>query len=608
VLAQLASRSINSPVASDPLIGTLIADRYQILDLLGEGGMGRVYLAEHVRIGRKSAVKVMSPNLALSADAVSRFNREAANAAKLNHPNVAQIYDFGETDSGMLYLAMEFVEGETLRAIIDRDGAIPLARAADLTAQIAAALAAAHHLGIVHRDLKPDNVMIARHHDGSDWVKVVDFGIAKTVQGSGDSGAGSQTVTTAGVSLGTPEYMSPEQLAGERLDNRTDLYSLGLVLFNMLTADVPYPRVTSKETLVRRLTARPRTLDDVAPWGTWPVGLQAALDRALAPEQADRYESVSDFARDVSAVAANSSGAGNSRTVRLSGATQRISPPAKNAKRRLVEHDPARKRVLAVAGTLIVIAALAGGAFAANRARINANVVQTNAAHTKLARSKVQSTVQSSAGHEGGGAPAAPAHKIIRQQAAAAPHVTPVVNPESAQVVTQAAPATRVLAVPATPDAAPPSRAAMDSARREFTTGSGRHRGVGANGLARSQLGPNATDDDRVAFLADEIRGHFARASRYLQEADVPRVRNELRDLSSDVRTMRQLYPRQADSLHVQQLVAAGSGRLVQQVCPIAVGDSSKHFPPSFSCGQLIPNFGRGRQGRSGAPATRPER
>src|SRR5262249_6911914 len=153
-------------------------------------------------------------------------------------------------------------------ALIEREGPLSLDRAAQIVKQAADALGAAHHMGIVHRDLKPDNVMIARHMDGSDWVKVVDFGIAKTVQGSGE-GAGSQTVTTAGVSLGTPEYMSPEQLAGERLDNRTDIYSLGLVCFNLLTGDLPYPRVTSKETLVRRLTSKAQTLRDVRPDGDW---------------------------------------------------------------------------------------------------------------------------------------------------------------------------------------------------------------------------------------------------------------------------------------------------------------------------------------------------
>src|SRR5690349_7479962 len=283
---------------NDPLIGQLIADRYQILSMIGEGGMGRVYVAEHVRMGRKSAVKVINPALATTADAISRFNREAANACKINHPNVAQVYDFGEMADGTLYLAMEYIDGETLDSIVAREGSLPPARAAQLTKQVADALFAAHHLGIIHRDLKPENVMIARHLDGSDWVKVVDFGIAKTVQRDGLEG-GSQTVTTAGVSLGTPEYMSPEQLAGERLDHRTDIYSLGLVLFNMLTGELPYPKLTSKETLVRRLTSPPRTLADVRPDVAWPRALQDVLNRALTPEVNDRYPSVGEFGRAV---------------------------------------------------------------------------------------------------------------------------------------------------------------------------------------------------------------------------------------------------------------------------------------------------------------------
>ena len=231
-----------------------------------------------------------------SADAISRFNREAANACKINHPNVAQVYDFGEMADGTLYLAMEFIDGETLDTVVAREGSLSPPRAAQITKQIADALYAAHHLGIIHRDLKPENVMIARHLDGTDWVKVVDFGIAKTVQ---RDGTGSQTVTTAGVSLGTPEYMSPEQLAGDKLDHRTDIYSLGLLLFNMLTGQLPYPKLTSKETLVRRLTSRPSTLTEVSPDRRWPAGLQAALDRAIAPEVADRYDSVAEFGRAV---------------------------------------------------------------------------------------------------------------------------------------------------------------------------------------------------------------------------------------------------------------------------------------------------------------------
>jgi eukaryotic-like serine/threonine-protein kinase len=279
--------------SADPLVGKILADRYRVLRTLGEGGMGRVYLAEHVRMGRLSAVKVMSPALAPTAEAISRFNREASNASRINQPNVAAIYDFGETEDGTLYLAMEYVEGQTLSALLHEHGPLVPARAAELAVQIADGLHAAHHLGIVHRDLKPDNVLVTKHHDGREWVKIVDFGIAKTTQSS------DQTVTSLGVAIGTPEYMSPEQIAGESLDARTDIYSLGLVFFNMLTGVLPHPALTSKQSLVQRLTAKPLTLAEVRPAVPWPPRIQKALDRALAPEPDDRYANVVDFARDV---------------------------------------------------------------------------------------------------------------------------------------------------------------------------------------------------------------------------------------------------------------------------------------------------------------------
>jgi serine/threonine protein kinase len=296
---------------ADPLIGRLLADRYKVLRTIGEGGMGRVYLAEHVRMGRLSAVKVMSPALAPTADAIGRFNREAANASRINQPNVAAIYDFGETDDGTLYLAMEYVEGETLSAVLRREGPFSPARAAEIVGQIADGLTAAHHLGIVHRDLKPDNILVTRSHDGREWVKIVDFGIAKTTQA--DAG---QNVTSLGMAVGTPEYMSPEQIAGEQLDGRTDLYSLGLVLFNMLTGALPHPALTSKQSLVQRLTARPRTLADVRPNVAWPSRLQVALDRALAPEPDDRFRTVGELASVVrAAVGVPAMGSAATRTM-----------------------------------------------------------------------------------------------------------------------------------------------------------------------------------------------------------------------------------------------------------------------------------------------------
>ena len=287
------------------MIGRLLADRYKVLRTIGEGGMGRVYLAEHVRMGRLSAVKVMSPALAPTAEAIGRFNREAANASRINQPNVAAIYDFGETEDGTLYLAMEYVEGETLSAVLRREGPFSPMRAAEITGQIADGLTAAHHLGIVHRDLKPDNILVTRSHDGREWVKIVDFGIAKTTQADAE-----QNVTSLGVAVGTPEFMSPEQIAGEQLDGRTDLYSLGLVLFNMLTGALPHPALTSKQSLVQRLTARPRTLADVRPNVAWPARLQVALDRALAPEPADRFRTVGELAAVVRAAVGAPSASG----------------------------------------------------------------------------------------------------------------------------------------------------------------------------------------------------------------------------------------------------------------------------------------------------------
>jgi serine/threonine-protein kinase len=152
------------------LVGSVIAERYHIVKKLGEGGMGAVYLGEHVKMGRKSAIKVMSSAMAHDPEAIARFNREASNASRINHPNVCAIYDFGETPDGLIFLAMEFIEGGSLGDVLEREGSLPLQRAADILAQTADALQAAHDLGIVHRDLKPDNIMLTRGRAGGDMV------------------------------------------------------------------------------------------------------------------------------------------------------------------------------------------------------------------------------------------------------------------------------------------------------------------------------------------------------------------------------------------------------------------------------------------------------
>src|SRR5438128_424589 len=176
-------QTLRSSGPTHDLVGQVLADRYHIMKKLGEGGMGQVYLAEHVKMGRRSAIKVMNPSMVHDPEAVARFNREASNASRISDAHVCAIYDFGETPEGLIYLAMEFIEGEPLTELIRSEGALPLARAADIAIQVAAALQAAHDLGIVHRDLKPDNIMLTRGRDGADAVKVVDFGLAKAVGG-----------------------------------------------------------------------------------------------------------------------------------------------------------------------------------------------------------------------------------------------------------------------------------------------------------------------------------------------------------------------------------------------------------------------------------------
>ncbi len=281
--------------AEGDLVGSVLADKYRIVRKLGEGGMGAVYLGEHVKIHRFDAIKVLTKELAHNADAVARFNREAANAARINHPNVCAIYDFGETAEGLIFLAMEYIEGETLASLLKREGCLPPARAAAIIAQAASALQAAHDMGIVHRDLKPDNMMLARARDGSDHVKVVDFGIAKAVGGTEEG----QKVTKTGLVIGTPEYMSPEQLSGDVLDGRSDVYSLALVSYRALTGRLPFEADTAQEVLIARLTDEPAPLAEAAPQLASAPRLQSVFDRALQRMPGDRYGTASAFASDL---------------------------------------------------------------------------------------------------------------------------------------------------------------------------------------------------------------------------------------------------------------------------------------------------------------------
>jgi serine/threonine-protein kinase len=277
------------------ILGTVIADRFLVQEKLGQGGMGEVYLAEHVRIKRKVALKLMRPWMIGDPVAVGRFHREAENASQISHQHVAQVYDFGESADGLVYLAMEFVDGEPLSTILDREGRLHVVRAVDIARQIAEALAAAHSLGILHRDLKPDNVMVGRTRFGTDLVKLVDFGIARAMDRS------TQAFTSTGLIVGTPDYMSPEQMSGDTLDGRSDLYALALITYRCITGKSAYPPGATAEALVARLTRLPQRLTVAAPEVEWPESLQLAFDRALAADPAARFGDPVDFAAELEA-------------------------------------------------------------------------------------------------------------------------------------------------------------------------------------------------------------------------------------------------------------------------------------------------------------------
>jgi serine/threonine-protein kinase len=275
------------------LVGTVIADRYRIESRIGEGGMGQVYLGEHVRMRRKSAIKIMRPALVHEPEALQRFTREAENASQLSHSNIASIFDFGETSDGVVYLAMEYVDGGSLADLLGREALHPEV-AADIIGQAADGLQAAHDMSMLHRDIKPDNIMLGRRPDGTYLVKLVDFGIARTY------GSGEQKVTRTGFAVGTPQYMSPEQLAGEALDARSDQYSLALVAFFALTGKQAFPAESTKESLILRLTSRPQSLQDARVDIEWPEALQEVFNKALSPEPRDRYDTVLAFAEALS--------------------------------------------------------------------------------------------------------------------------------------------------------------------------------------------------------------------------------------------------------------------------------------------------------------------
>ncbi len=223
-------------VRLSPVIGQELSGRYRILQHLGAGAMGEVYLAEHIQLGRREAIKLLKPQIAESAPFVRRFRREARTINRLHHPNIVKLYDFGKLDGDRYYLAMEFVPGESLATAV-KAGAMPIPRALGILGQLAEAIHHAHEAGVVHRDLKPENVMLGERKGQRDQVKVLDFGMAKLVDPDAQDSVGT---TQQGSAYGTPSYMAPEQFTGGKQDARTDLYAFGCVAFELVTGTPPF--------------------------------------------------------------------------------------------------------------------------------------------------------------------------------------------------------------------------------------------------------------------------------------------------------------------------------------------------------------------------------
>jgi serine/threonine protein kinase len=246
--------------AADPMLGRILDGRFRIIETIGQGGMGAVYKAVHTQMDRICAIKLLSPVSTDKESAIARFRREAKMTSRIDSPNAVTIYDFGEAEPGLLYIAMEYIDGESLAELLARERSLAIDRVVSITNQIARALAAAHSLGIIHRDLKPANIMLTRKQGENEVVKVLDFGIAKTVtEGNADN------LTQTGFILGTPTYMSPEQVLGEGIDSRSDVYSLSIIVYQMLSGQVPFEGDNLRTLMMKRLNSDPRPLRETAP-------------------------------------------------------------------------------------------------------------------------------------------------------------------------------------------------------------------------------------------------------------------------------------------------------------------------------------------------------
>ena len=280
---------------ADPLVGATVSGRYKIVRRIGEGGMNIIYKAEHVALGKHVALKVLREDFTRKSDLVERFKQEARSASIIGHENIIDVSDFGETDAGGIFFAMELLRGEDLADVLQRETRLPLERSVRIISQMCRALHAAHQKGIIHRDMKPENVFLVQKDDRRDFVKVLDFGIAKmtTLDAEG------RRLTQTGVIFGTPEYMAPEQARGQTLDLRVDVYATGVMLYEMLVGQVPFTGDTFMAILTQHLFSEPKPIATLAPDIKIPPAVESVLFKAMSKDRDERYSTMLEMHDDL---------------------------------------------------------------------------------------------------------------------------------------------------------------------------------------------------------------------------------------------------------------------------------------------------------------------
>ncbi|SEM70247.1 serine/threonine protein kinase [Stigmatella aurantiaca] len=293
------SSLVRTVAEADEYIGKTLAKKYRVEALIGEGGMGKVYRSRQLVLDKPVVLKVLRQSLLSDERTVARFQREAKAASRLNHPNSISILDFGQAEDGALFIAMEFVPGEDLHQLLVREWPLPEARVIRIVSQVLSALSDAHGAGVIHRDLKPENIMVEQRRNETDFVKVLDFGIAKITDSSGEDGP---ALTRAGFVCGTPEYMSPEQARGASLDHRSDLYAVGVLLYQLVTGLLPFESDSAVGFATKHLTEEPPPPSKRRPEARISVGMERLILRALSKDPDDRPANAEAFKAELHAL------------------------------------------------------------------------------------------------------------------------------------------------------------------------------------------------------------------------------------------------------------------------------------------------------------------